>query len=154
MDHGRAVSLALHEMNPGYGRQVLQIVHAEAQWTIHQAVDREAMLLRIDVGEMGRVVLNEMEPGRCDDPRIILKRSVVGDVIDAHSHPAARGHTALRRPVVEDVLLFGFYFRLGCLALRGPFSGCARTYAHTCQRSSLLHEPPTARSIGIHDSLR
>jgi len=68
MDHGIAVCVALQEMNPGYRRQALEIVHAETQRTIHQAVDREAMLLRIDLGEVGGVLLHEVEMGRRDDP--------------------------------------------------------------------------------------
>jgi len=39
------------------------------------------MFLRIDFGEVGGVQLHEVERGRCDDARIILKRSVVSDVI-------------------------------------------------------------------------
>ena len=46
MDHGRAVGMALHEMNAGHRRQSLQVVHAEAQRTVHQAVNGEAMLCR------------------------------------------------------------------------------------------------------------
>jgi len=90
MDQARAVSLTFQEMNPGHGRQALEIVHAETQGTIHQAVDGEAMLLRIDFGEVGGVLLHEMEMGRCDDSTVILKRSVERDVINAHSHPSAR----------------------------------------------------------------
>jgi hypothetical protein len=48
------------------------------------------MLLRIDLGEVGGVLLHEVELGRCDDSRIILKRSVVGDVINAESGPSAQ----------------------------------------------------------------
>ncbi len=98
--------MALHEMNPGYRRQALQIVHAETQRTIHHAVDREAMLRRIDVGEMGRVVLHEVELGRRDDSRIILKRRVVSDVINAEPGPSAR-----ERAVVGGIL--GLHFRFG-----------------------------------------
>ena len=86
--HGSAVGLAFHEMNPGYRRQPLQVIHAETQGTIHHAVDRETMLLRIDDGEVGGVQLDEVERGRCDDPRIILNRSEVGDVIDVPSDPS------------------------------------------------------------------
>jgi hypothetical protein len=82
--------MALQEMNPGYGRQLLEILHGETQRTIHHAVDREAMLLRIDLGKLGGVLLHEVERGRCDDSRIILKRGVVGHVIDAVSGPSAR----------------------------------------------------------------
>ena len=91
MDQARTVSLALQEMNPGYGRQALQILHGKTQRTIHQSVDREAMLLRIDLGEVGRVLLHEVEVSRRNDPAIILKRSVESNVINAHSHPSARG---------------------------------------------------------------
>src|SRR6266481_7644274 len=91
MDDGRAVCMALQEMNPGYGRQALEVVQGETQRTIHQAVDREAMLLRIDLGEVGGVLLHEVEVGRRDDSAVILKWSVEGDVINAHSHPSARG---------------------------------------------------------------
>ena len=82
--------MALQEMNPGNGRQLLQIRHGETQRTIHHAVDREAMLLRIDLGKLGGVLLHEVERGRCDDSRIVLKRGVVRHVIDAVSGPAAR----------------------------------------------------------------
>src|SRR6266481_8359630 len=91
MDDGRAVCMALQEMNPGYGRQALEVVQGETQRTIHQAVDREAMLLRIDLGEVGGVLLHEVEVGRRDDSPILVKRSIESDVIDAHSHPSTRG---------------------------------------------------------------
>jgi hypothetical protein len=92
MDQGRAVSMALQEMNPRYRRQALEIRQAEAQRTIHHAVDREAMLRRINLREMGRVLLHEVEVGRRDDSTIILKRSVESYMVNAHSHPSARGH--------------------------------------------------------------
>ena len=82
--------MALEEMNPGNGGQLLQIRHGETQRTINHAVDREAMLLRIDLGKLGGVLLHEVERGRCDDSRIVLKRGVVRHVIDAVSGPAAR----------------------------------------------------------------
>jgi hypothetical protein len=90
MAHGRAVCMALQEVNPGHGRQAFEIVDAETQRTIHHAVDREPMLLHIDVGEVRRMILNEVERGRGNDARIILKRSVVGNVIDAESGPSAQ----------------------------------------------------------------
>ena len=90
MDRGRTVSMAFQEMNPGNGRQLLQIRHGETQRTIHHAVDREAMLLRIDLGKLGGVLLHEVERRRRDDSRIILKRGVVRHVIDAVSGSAAR----------------------------------------------------------------
>jgi len=76
-------------MNPGYRRQALEIVHAETHGTIDHAMDREAMLLGIDFGEVGGVLLHEVQRGWRDDSTVILKRSVVGDVIDAHPHAAA-----------------------------------------------------------------
>ena len=82
--------MALQEMNSGNRRQLLQIRHGETQRTIHHAVDREAMLLRIDLGKLGGVLLHEVKRGRCDDSRIVLKRGVVRHVIDAVSGPAAR----------------------------------------------------------------
>ncbi len=138
--------MALHEMNPGYRRQALQIVHAETQRTIHHAVDREAMLRRIDVGEMGRVVLHEVERGRGDDSPIILKRRVVSDVIDAESGPSAQ----------ELAVVVGFLalcLRLGRLAFRGPFRAGSRACSYASQCSSAFQEPPPARSIGFHDCL-
>ena len=82
--------MALQEMDPRYGRQALEIVDAETQRTVHHAVDREAVLLRIDLGEVGGVLLHEMELGGCDDSRIILKRGVVSDVINLPSDPPGR----------------------------------------------------------------
>jgi hypothetical protein len=64
------------------------------------------MLLRIDLGEVGGVLLHEVELGRGDDSPIILKRSVVSDVIDAESGPSAQ-----ELAVVVGIL--GFRFRLG-----------------------------------------
>ena len=87
---GIAVGLALDEMNPGDRRHPLEVIHAEAQRTIHHAVDREAMFLRIDLGEVGGVQLHEVERGRRDDAGIILKRSEVGDVIDLPPDPSAQ----------------------------------------------------------------
>jgi len=71
MDQARAVSLALQEMNPGHGRQALEIVHAEAQRTIHQGPWMgEAMLLRIDLRKWEEsAVGSEVKMGRCDDIR-------------------------------------------------------------------------------------
>jgi hypothetical protein len=110
------------------------------------------MLLRIDLGEVGGVLLHEVEMGRCDDSAVILERSVERDVINAHSHPSAREGPSAQ--VFAGVMgIFGFYFRLGCLASRGPFCACACSYAHTSQCSSVFQEPPAARSIGIHDRL-
>ena len=131
--------MALHEMNPRYGRQLPQIVHAETQRTIHHAVDREAMLFLIDLGKLGGMLLHEVERGRCDDSRIILKRGVVGQVIEAVSGASARG-------LAVDVLRLS-RSRLG---LRGQ--SCAR--GDTGQRSGLLQEAPAVRFNGIHDSLR
>src|SRR6202521_1457653 len=108
MGHFRAVSLALQEMNPGYGRQALELLQRETQRTIHHAVDREAMLLRIDVGQEGGMVLHEVEPRRCDDSRIILKRSVVSDVINAHSGPSARLHETRGLAVAKIGMIFSF----------------------------------------------
>jgi hypothetical protein len=47
------------------------------------------MFLRIDLGEVGGVQLHEVKRGRCDDPRIILKRGEIGDVIDVPPDPSA-----------------------------------------------------------------
>ena len=80
---GRAVCVALQEINPGDGRQSLQLLHGETQRPIHHAVDREAMLLGIDVGQAGGMGLHEMERGRCDDSHRILKRSVMRNVARA-----------------------------------------------------------------------
>ena len=99
--------MALHEMNPGYRRQTLQIIHGQTERTIHQAVDREAMLLRIDFGEVRGVLLHEVQLGRCDDSPVILKWSVVSDVIDAHSRPSAQG------VALGGVGIIGLCFRLG-----------------------------------------
>jgi hypothetical protein len=48
------------------------------------------MLLRIDLGEVGGVLLHEVEVGRCNDPSIVLERRVVSDVINAESGPSAQ----------------------------------------------------------------
>src|SRR3954452_19076656 len=82
--------MALEEMNPGHGRQALEIVQAETHRTIHQTVDREAMCFHIDLREMGGVLLHEVKLSRCYNSTVILERSVERDVIDAHSHPSAR----------------------------------------------------------------
>jgi hypothetical protein len=106
MDHGRAVSMALQEMDPRYGRQALEIVDAETQRTVHQAVDGQAMFPRIDLGEVGGVLLHEMELGGCDNSRIILKGSVVSDVVDAESRPPAQ-------ELAVVLGIFGLYVGLG-----------------------------------------
>jgi len=103
------------------------------------------MLLRIDLGEVGGVLLHEMEVGRRDDPRIILQRRVEGDVVNAHPHPAAL--------VAVDVSRRGRCLRAGGLASRGPFGAGASASGHASQCSSLFQEPPAARTIGIHDCL-
>src|SRR5882762_9036916 len=153
MDHRIAVRMALQEMNPGHGRQALEIVHAETHRTIHQAVDREAMLLRIDLGEVGGVLLHEMQLGRRDDSPIVLKRSVVSDVINAHSRPSARGDPSAQLFAGDEGIL-GWYFRLARLASRAPFSAGAGAYRHASQRSRVLEELPSARSSGFtHECL-
>jgi len=63
------------------------------------------MLLRIDLGEVGGVLLHKVEVGRCDDPCIILKRSVVSDVINAESGPSAQEFAMI-------VGVLGSHFRL------------------------------------------
>src|SRR5215475_7388276 len=106
------------------------------------------MLLRIDLGEVGRVLLHEVELGRCDNSPIILKRSVVSDVINAHSRPSAQEFA------VVVVGIFGLYFRLARLASRGPFSARAGAYRNTSQCSRLLQELPSARPSGTtHECL-
>jgi hypothetical protein len=75
-------------------------------------VDREAVLLRVDFGEVGGVLLHEVERGGCDDSPKILKWSVISNVIDAHSRPTARGDPAAQGFVVK-LGIVGFYFRLG-----------------------------------------
>src|SRR6202034_4253220 len=44
-----AAPSALEEMNPGCGREPLQLLHGENQRTVHHAVDHEAMLLGVDI---------------------------------------------------------------------------------------------------------
>src|SRR5262245_41992004 len=137
--------MALQEMNPRHGRQALQIVHAETQRTIHQPVDREAMLLRIDLGEVGGVLLHEVEVGWCDDSAVILKRSVESDVINAHSRAAARRNPSPQ--VFAGVVgIFGLYFRLGRLP-SSQFSAGGSACGHTSNCTSVFQEPPAARSI-------
>src|SRR6266566_6171939 len=99
MDLGRAVAMSLHEMNPGYRRQLLQIRHGETQGAIHHAVDGEAMLVRIDLGKLRGVLLHEMDRSRRDDPRIVLKRGVVRQVIEAVSCPATWGLVVHMQPL-------------------------------------------------------
>src|SRR5262245_38809809 len=125
MDQGRAVGMALEEVNAGYGRQPLEILHPETQGTIHQAVNRETMCLRIDLGEVGGMLLHEVQVSGCDDSPVILERSVERDVINAHSHSAARRDASAQvftgdvfAGDVSGVIIFGVYFGLGCLASR------------------------------------
>ena len=89
------------------------------------------MLLRIDVGQVGGVQLHEVERGRCNDPRVILKRSEISDVINVPSDASARGITA-------DMGFFGLCLRPARLASRGPFCPCACTCGDTGQCSCLL----------------
>src|SRR5262249_34415221 len=150
MDQGRAVGMALQEVNARYGRQTLQIVHAEAQRTINQAMDREAMFARIDLGEVGGVVLHEVEVGWRGDSRIVLQRSVAGNVINTHSQASARRDSSRQLEVIVSV--FRLDFGLGCLASR-PVSAGASACGHTSECTSTSQEPPAARSLGIHERL-
>src|SRR5215467_14456982 len=150
MDQGRAVGMALQEMHPGYRRQALELVHGEAQRTIDQAMDREAMLLGIDLGEVGRVVLHKVEAGRRNDSHIVLQWGVVGDVIDAHSDATARGYASRRWPVLVQVSSLSF--GLGGLAPR-PLRANASTCRHASQCASAFQEPPAAGTIRIHERL-
>src|SRR5580700_7796448 len=106
------------------------------------------MFPRIDLGEVGRVLLYEMKVGRSNDPRVILERRIVSDVVDAHPHTAALIAVDVSRPRLWLRLCC-----LGCLASRGPFGAGASARGHTSQCSSLFQEPPAARTIGIHDCL-
>ena len=45
----RSIPRALDEMNAGDGREALQVLHGEGQRTVHQAVDHQTVLPRIDV---------------------------------------------------------------------------------------------------------
>ena len=139
VDHGGAIAMAFQEMNPGDRRQALEIVHGEAQWAIHQAMDREPMFRRIDLGEMGRMVLHEVQLGRRDDPRVILQWRVIGDVVDAHSRAAARG---IEMDMYAIGGVFGRSFGLGSA------SRCPRGHPSEC--CCLLQELPPTGSIGIH----
>src|ERR1700681_526900 len=84
------------------------------------------------------MLLHEVDRGRRDDARIILKRGVVGQVIEAVSGPAARG-------LVVHVL------RLSGSRLASHRQSCASGDTGQCSR--LFQEPPPARFIGIHDFL-
>ena len=61
MEHRRTISMALHEINPGYQRQALELLQGETQRTIDHAMDRKAVLLGIDVGQTGGVSLHEVK---------------------------------------------------------------------------------------------
>src|SRR5258707_15080415 len=106
------------------------------------------MLLRIDLGEVGGVLLHEMQLGRRDDSPIILKRSVESDVINAHSRPSARGDPS-PQVFAGDEGILGWYFRLALLASRPQFSAGAAPYRHTSRGSRVLGERPSARSGGF-----
>ena len=111
------------------------------------------MLLRIDLGEVGGVLLHEVEVGRRDDSPIILKRSVESDVINAHSRPSARGDPSAQ-VFAGNVSILGWYFRLARLAFRCPFSASAGAYRYTSQCSRVLQELPSVRSSGTtHECL-
>ena len=65
----RSIPCALDEMQAGHGREALQVVHGERQRTVHQAVDHEAMLARIDVRQEGATGRREVvERGWRDHP--------------------------------------------------------------------------------------
>jgi hypothetical protein len=110
------------------------------------------MCCRIDLGEVGGVLLHEVQLRRRDDSAVILKRSVERDVINAHPHPAARGDPSAQMLAgdVGGVVIFGLYFGLGSLTSR-PFRASASACSHTGERTtSVLQESPAARFIGIH----
>src|SRR5260370_8317743 len=102
------------------------------------------MLLRIDLGEVGGVLLHEMQLGRRDDSPIILKRSVESDVINAHSRPSARGDPSAQVFAGDEGIL-GWYFRLARLASRGPFSPTAGPHPPPRPSTLFLQDPPPAR---------
>src|SRR5260370_8690763 len=106
------------------------------------------MLLRIDLGEVGGVLLHEMQLGRRDDSPIILKRSVESDVINAHSRPSARGDSSAQLFAGDEGIL-GWYFRLARLASCGPFSASAAAYLHTTQCTRVLPDLPSATPSGF-----
>src|SRR5216683_3395530 len=69
-----AVSGALDEMDTGNGWQALQFIHREDERPVHNAMDHEAVLAGINVRKASTAPRHEMESGRRDDSRRILKR--------------------------------------------------------------------------------
>src|SRR5262249_20629401 len=131
-----------------------QIVHGEAQRTIDEAMDREAMRRGVDVRKLGRVLLHEVHRGRRDDARILVERRVVSQVIEGVADAAARwlvvdmGLKTYRIPRYAPEGTFG---RCKGLALRLPSIGGGETGSTAGQTNgSLFQELPTVRSIGFH----
>src|ERR1700730_16120208 len=56
-----AVSSALQKINSGYRRESLQFIHGKNERAIHHAVNREPVLLRVNVRKMRNVAGHEME---------------------------------------------------------------------------------------------
>ena len=104
------------------------------------------MLIGINVGQMGGVVLHEVQPSRRDDSRVILKRGVVSHVIDAVSGPAAGFHET-RGLAVSETGILGLR-SLGRLAARGQFRARGHTGRAGGQpRTGPSQEPPSAESL-------
>src|SRR5436309_8964038 len=59
VEHRRTISMTLYEINPGYQWQALELLQGETQRTIDHAMDRKAVSMGIDVGQMGWVSLHE-----------------------------------------------------------------------------------------------
>src|SRR6185503_7730391 len=135
-------------MTPEVGRQVVQLVQCEIQRTIHQAVDQEAILLGIGVRQR-RVATDEVDRGRCDDSRHILKRRLLTPAkIRLALAPWLLVVRSSRRDETRAVAVGAGVaeFARAFLAARGRCSSRDQTN----ERNTLFQEPPPARSLGIH----
>ncbi len=161
----RAVARALDEVKAGDRREALQVVHGERQRTVHQAMDHQAMLLRIDIRQEGAAGRRPVvERGWRDHPHRILERGrhVKNEPEGIGRRPAAvgdayRGHE-LGAVAVGDQLLGALEHRRGCRYLsRYLCLGDRRrdgSQGETAgQRGAALQEFPSTRSFRTHRSL-
>src|SRR5262245_15445215 len=154
----RSVPRTLHEMQPGHGREALQILHGEAQRTVHHSMDQETMLLGIDlrdVGTTGRP--HEVERGWCDHAHRILKRrrhmedepEVIGRRPAAVSYAYRVDET--RADAVGDQILVALDHWWGCRCLADRGCRCSQKTAD--HRGAAFQEFPSSRSFRIHGCL-
>jgi hypothetical protein len=148
-----AIALTLQEENTRRRGQAPEVLHAQGHRTIDHAVNQQAVLRRVDVGNAAAVDL-EVQCGRRDDPQRLVQRCGVADadlIRLAGRCPQsdrlleARAFAVGPHWAPED--LAGVVGRrLGLAQARTPGPGPGQEARS--QRGAMSEEPPAARVMG------